>query len=128
MTPVYKTMFSAGADLTATTDVVIEPGETKLIQTGAYMPPRYPGDVLKCGILALRSSVALNSPLLLKNGIGVIDPDYADEIKVMVTNIGRESYHVIAGTRIAQLVIVPFFQAYPLSGQERLGGFGSTGV
>lgn len=126
MTPVYKTKFSAGADLTATTDVVIEPGETKLISTGAYMPPGLPSN--QCGILALRSSVALNTPLVLKNGIGVIDPDYADEIKVMVSNIGRESYHVIAGTRIAQLVIVPFFQAYPVSTQERLGGFGSTGV
>lgn len=126
MTPVHKTKFSAGADLAAATDVVIEPGETKLISTGAYMPPGLPSN--QCGILALRSSVALNTPLLLKNGIGVIDPDYADEIKVMATNIGSESYHVIAGTRIAQLVIVPFFQAYPVMGQQRLGGFGSTGV
>ena len=128
MTPVYKTKFSAGADLTATADVVIEPGETKLIPTGAYMPPHRPESILQCGILALRSSVALNSPLVLKNGIGVIDPDYADEIKVMVTNIGANSYTVEAGTRIAQLVIVPFFQAYPVMGQQRLGGFGSTGA
>lgn len=126
MTPVYKTKFSAGADLTAATGVWIAPGETKLIPTGAYMPAGIPSN--QCGILALRSSVALNSPLILKNGIGVIDPDYNDEIKVMVTNIGKESYHVIAGNRIAQLVIVPFFQAYPVMGQERLGGFGSTGV
>lgn len=128
MNPVYKTKFSAGADLTATADVTIAPGETKLIPTGAYMPRQNDWAPLQCGILALRSSVALNSPLVLKNGIGVIDPDYTDEIKVMVTNIGTSDYTVDAGSRIAQLVIVPFFQAYPVSGEDRVGGFGSTGI
>lgn len=127
MNPVYKTKFSAGADLTATASIIVNPGETHLVPTGAYMPPQRIGCALQCGILALRSSVALNTPLVLKNGIGVIDPDYQDEIKVMVTNIGTEPYIIHTGDRIAQLVIVPFVQAYHVSGDERLGGFGSTG-
>jgi dUTP pyrophosphatase len=69
----------------------------------------------------------LNSP-------GTIDEDYRGPVKVMLINLGKESFEIKNGDRIAQMVIskysrVDIEQVDELSDTNRgSGGFGSTGV
>ena len=64
---------------------------------------------------------------------GVIDPGYRGELKIVLTNLTRETQMVAPGHRIAQLRIVERIQARfeetdMLAETERgEGGFGSTG-
>ena len=65
---------------------------------------------------------------------GTIDADYRGEIKVILVNLGKDSFEVENGLRIAQMVVCPVVQAQleeinDLSETERGdGGFGSTGT
>ena len=132
MTPVHATTRSAGADLHAAETVTLEPQEVRLIGTGFSLP-----DVLQNGfeqhgsdlvfMLCNRSSVAYKKSLMILNGVGVIDQDYKDEIKVMYMNMGGVKQTINKGERIAQLVpmrYVPF--VFDIKDSERSGGFGST--
>lgn len=132
MTPKHKTTYSAGADLTASESVTIEPMQTRLVGTGFSLceiktprPASYHEIVY---MLHVRSSIAYKRGLILTNGVGVIDSDYKDEIKVMLTNLSDKPQTVIAGERIAQLVPMryqPFI--FECEENDRVGGFGSTG-
>lgn len=85
------------------------------------------------GLLAARSSLCWRG-LLMANGVGIIDAGFTGEIKVPLYNAGNTPTNVVAGERIAQLVIVPcelpkFKQVESLGDTERgEGGFGSTVV
>ena len=84
--------------------------------------------------------VALDIYLAAKNGVtvlntpGTIDADYRGEVKVILVNLGEDSFEIERGMRIAQMVIAPVTQASftevdSLSETERgSGGFGSTGT
>lgn len=125
MIPTHQTLYSAGADVCASESVTIEPGQVKLVSTGAYVP----ADTHHLNVvimLAIRSSIALKRGLSLANGVGIIDADYTDEIKVMLHNHSDKPAAIEAGERIAQLVAVPFARIYPVKSEERTGGFGST--
>ena len=110
--PKYETNGSSGMDLAANvnTNIDIDPGKTAIIPTG----------------LALSITV-LNTP-------GTIDADYRGEIKVILINLGQESFKIEKGLRIAQMVVCPVMQAQlkevdDLNETERgKGGFGSTGT
>ena len=71
--------------------------------------------------------------LRIANAPGTIDSDYRGEIKVIMTNIGRESYTIHRGERIAQLVVSPVVhvrwqQVETLAESNRgEGGFGHSG-
>ena len=70
--PKRKTKQSAGYDIESAVNVVINPGETKLIPTGikVYMKPyEWMG-------IYIRSSLAIKYGPILANGVGVIDSDY----------------------------------------------------
>lgn len=56
------------------------------------------------------------------NGVGIIDSDYKDEVKVMYRNVGTESIVLEKGERIAQIILsyLPLFEALD---NEREGGF-----
>jgi len=129
--PSYMSKGASGMDLYAAVekDVVIYTGKFQLIPTGVAVaiPSRYEGQVRP------RSGLALKHGLTLLNTPGTIDSDYRGEVKVLLLNLGAESYTVKKGERIAQLVI----QALPevnLSEVDELpptgrgeGGFGHTG-
>jgi dUTP pyrophosphatase len=128
--PARKTALSAGYDLSAAEAVEIPPGEVRLVPTGlkAYMGTN---EVL---ILAVRSSLAVKRRLVLANGIGVIDADYADNpeneghILVALENRGAQPARIEAGERIAQGLFLPYLiTADDTARGERAGGFGSTG-
>ena len=130
--PVYKTKGSVGFDIESNEDVIIKPGERKLIHTGLYIeiPSGY------------ELQVRPRSGLSLKDGfvtiLGTIDNDYRGEIGVIGVNINDTGYFQIdKGDRIAQGVLAPIEIAKfekvdsidELSKTDRgTGGFGSTGV
>ncbi len=130
--PAYATEHAAGMDLCAavSTDVVLVPGERKLIPTGISiaLPEGYEAQVRPRSGLALKNGVTvLNSP-------GTIDADYRGEIQVILANLGEETFTVARGMRIAQMVVAPYSRV-AWEEVEKLpetargaGGFGSTGT
>ena len=118
----------AGLDLSAAETVHVIPNQVTLVPTGvAVAIPA--GHV---GLLIARSSLAVKKSMTLANGVGVIDPDYRGEIQVPITPLDGGRNIVQAGTRIAELVILPI--ALPRldvvaelpESVRGLGGFGST--
>ena len=125
MIPTHKTTGSAGADLICAKEVTIQPNETALVSTGAYVPSGLPKGIAL--LLMARSSIAFKKRLLLSNGVGLIDSDYPDEIKCMYTNLNSEPVTLEKGERIAQLMPVQFtYGVFPVENNKRCGGFGST--
>lgn len=130
--PQYMTEHAAGMDLCAACeqDVVLRPGDIKLIPCGFYMavPAGYEAQVRP------RSGLALKHGIFLPNSPGTIDADYRGEVCVILGNAGREAFTVARGMRIAQLVIAPVTRATvrdvaELNATARGdGGFGHTGV
>ena len=130
--PKYETAGSSGMDLAANLDanINIEPGKTAVIPTGlAISIPR--GFEIQ---IRPRSGLAAKKKISVLNTPGTIDADYRGEIKVILINLGRESFKVEKGLRIAQMVVCPVIQAQlkevdDLNETERgKGGFGSTGI
>ena len=132
--PAYQSALAAGLDLVAavTKDAPVEiaPGGRALIPTGIAiaLPPGTEGQIRPRSGLAVRHGVTvLNTP-------GTIDADYRGELQVLLVNLGSESFVVLRGMRIAQLVVAPVRHASliacnNLDATERAaGGFGSTGL
>ncbi|PPR60588.1 MAG: Deoxyuridine 5'-triphosphate nucleotidohydrolase [Alphaproteobacteria bacterium MarineAlpha4_Bin2] len=130
--PDYATPDSAGVDLLAAVeeDVVLVPGERKLIPTGIALglPRGYEAQIRP------RSGLALKNGITLLNTPGTIDADYRGEIGVILVNLGKETFKVERGMRVAQMIVAPVFRVIwnstqSLEDSERgAGGFGSTGT
>ena len=131
--PEYQTLHSAGMDLLAALapeeTVFLPMGERALIPTGLAleMPAGYEGQIRP------RSGLALNYGVTVLNSPGTIDADYRGEVKVLLVNLGLDTFTIERGTRIAQLVIqqvarASFEVVAELEDSVRgVGGFGSTG-
>ncbi|HEX5987785.1 MAG TPA: dUTP diphosphatase [Nocardioides sp.] len=128
--PSYAHPGDAGADLTTTVDVRLEPGERAMVPTGIAV-------ALPEGYVALvhpRSGLAARFGLSIVNAPGTVDAGYRGEIKVMLVNLDpRTPVELRRGDRIAQLVIQQVEHARFVA-VERLpdsargdGGYGSTG-
>lgn len=172
--PKRGSKYSACVDLFASEDVVIGAGETKLVGLGVCINidwntvlhdyPSMSNEFLKTQQnkflkshylqLMLRSSLGKKG-LILPNGVGVIDLDYKDEIKMIIHNpieliddiakiagtndtmkIGKKInqhpeemyYEIKKGDKIAQIILIEH-KSYLFgidSEVERNGGFGST--
>ena len=148
--PTYAHLTDAGMDIYLTEDVIIHPGETKLIPTGikVAIPLGYELQVRP------KSGRSLNSKLRIANTPGTIDAGYRDEICIIADNIDQivkgaemdasgalcgilwgSDITLEKGEKIAQLVLseVPkavFYEVESVAAIEndgRKGGFGSTG-
>ena len=130
--PKYETSGSSGMDLAANIDanINIDPGKTAIIPTGLALsiPKGFEVQIRpRSGLAAKQKISVLNTP-------GTIDADYRGEIKVILVNLGQETFKVEKGLRIAQMVVCPVIQAQlkevdDLKETERgKGGFGSTGI
>ncbi len=132
--PSYQSALAAGFDLQAAVPankpLVIEPGRWTAIPTGIVLalPAGTEGQVRpRSGLAARHGVTVLNAP-------GTIDADYRGEVQVILINLGRESFPVQRGDRIAQLVIAPVrtAQLVEISSVEQTSrgarGFGSTGL
>lgn len=127
--PAYATPGAAGMDVLAAEDVMLAPGARHAVATGLAMaiPAGFELQVRP------RSGLALKHGISLANAPGTIDSDYRGELKVILVNLGQESFAVARGDRIAQLVLAPVTRGMweevdDLDATARgLGGFGSTG-
>jgi len=161
--PTRGSEFSACVDVYASEDVTIEAGATKLVELGisidideliskvipsSNVPTEYYKDEVKRFLsshylqLMLRSSLGKKG-LILPNGVGVIDLDYKDEIKMIIHNPTTQEnllrsgqgyrsnfrlFKINKGDRIGQITLLEHKSF--LFGIEttatRTGGFGST--
>jgi dUTP pyrophosphatase len=130
----------AGADLSASRDVVLAPGERALVGTGIaiVLPEGYAAFVVPRSGLAVREGVGLlNAP-------GTVDAGYRGEIQVCLVNHDPvRTVTLCRGDRVAQLVVqrVEQTEFRVLEGVTDLetlaahapsvrgtGGFGSSGT
>jgi deoxyuridine 5'-triphosphate nucleotidohydrolase len=134
--PTRGTELSAGYDLYASetmtipSSIVLPDGGVEIgraaVPTGLALaiPQGLYGRVAPRSGLALRSGIDV--------GAGVVDPDYRDELLVLLFNLGGKPFEVKVGDRIAQIVFerigVPeIVVTETLDATARIGGFGSTG-
>ena len=128
--PIQARMGDAAFDLFSAVEYAIEPGESYGVKTGIALeiPVGYEGQVRP------RSGLALNSGITVTNAPGTIDSGYRGEVRVVLHNLGKNSFHIKRGMRIAQIAIRPvpnvrFVEVDELAESERGdGGFGSTGT
>lgn len=128
--PTYAHPGDAGMDVSSLEELVIAPGERKLVRTGLKMELPMDAEAQ----IRPRSGLALKYGITVLNSPGTIDAGYRGEVGVILVNLGPESFKVEKGMRIAQMVIQPVCRAAVvevehLAGTDRgEGGFGSTGV
>jgi len=129
--PTYAHADDAGADVSALEQTVLAPHSTAAVRTGLrFAIPR--GYELQ---VRPRSGLSLNTKLRIANSPGTIDCGYADEVKILVHNMGDEPFTIVPGLRLCQLVLQAVPQAQfaevadvaPYLPADRQGGFGSTG-
>ena len=129
--PKYAKPGDAGCDLLAAEDVTLQSGGGRaLIATGIAIaiPEGY------AGFIQPRSGLAVKNGITCLNTPGLIDSGYRGELKVLLVNTDpNDSFNVVRGERIAQLVIqrvetAEFEELDALPTTKRgEGGFGSTG-
>ncbi len=130
--PKYETSGSSGMDLAANLieSLDIYPGKTLIIPTGLAfsIPKGYEAQIRpRSGLAAKKQITVLNTP-------GTIDSDYRGEVKVILINLGNQTFKIENGLRIAQMVICPIIKTNlkevdDLNETKRgKGGFGSTGI
>jgi dUTP pyrophosphatase len=131
--PEYQTAQAAGMDLFAALaqdeTLFLPMGERALIPTGLSLelPAGYEAQIRP------RSGLALNYGVTVLNSPGTIDADYRGEVKVLLVNLGLDTFTIERGTRIAQMVLqqvarASFEVVTELEESVRgVGGFGSTG-
>ncbi|CAK0775300.1 Deoxyuridine 5'-triphosphate nucleotidohydrolase [Gammaproteobacteria bacterium] len=128
--PSYQTTESAGFDIASTVDMIIPPHGVEKVPTGLIIAA--PGGHFL--LIAARSSLPLKKGLIIANGVGVIDPDYAgptDQIYILLHNFTHQPVEIKKGERLAQGIFLPFVQAIweeveSIRDDDR-GGMGSTG-
>ena len=128
--PKQGTNMSAGYDLYAYENIVIEPNTLGKVRTGVFIT--CPKNTY--ARIAPRSGLAYKN--LIDVFAGVIDRDYTDEIMVLLFNHGKDTFKINKGDRIAQMIFEkicnPKFNILSddqkLQVTDRKGGFGSTGT
>jgi deoxyuridine 5'-triphosphate nucleotidohydrolase len=119
----------AGFDVYSHDDIVIQPGESAVIDLGVAIdiPRGY------FSLMHPRSGLSIKkSTIVLAN---VIDAGYRGTIHLVVVNGGKDSWEVSKGDRVAQFVVVPIpeceiEEVEEFEGETTRGenGLGSTGA
>lgn len=129
--PERATKHAAGYDFYNPEEVKINPGEIVYVKTG--VKSLFPEEVAL--LLLNRSSNPKKKGLELANGVGLVDADYYNnpdnegEIAFAFKNTRDYIVTLEAGEKLGQGMFVPFFITNDDSVEnERVGGFGSTGV
>ena len=113
----------SGADVFATKDMIIQPGEVAAVPLGigVELPDGYDIVVHCKSGLSKEGIWAANAP---------VDAGYRGEIHAILHNTSDKDYYIWAGQKIGQLVVRPVIYADFVTdlGEERNdGAFGSTG-
>lgn len=132
--PAYETKGAAGIDLRASIDkpITLRPGDSQLISSGLKAWIKDPGYV---GLVFPRSGLGHKKGIVLGNGTGVIDSDYQGDLFISLYNRGVNDVTIEPLDRVAQLLIMPVFQAniqiveeFKEETDRGQGGLGSTGL
>jgi dUTP pyrophosphatase len=130
--PTRAHTYDAGLDLYSDEGVLLQPNDRKLISTGiaVNLAGHYVGFVAPRSGLGVKGITVVNAP-------GIIDAGYTGEVKVNLINLSDKVYKVVAGERIAQLVVqrialpnvlvVEEFTSFALGSERGEQGHGSTG-
>jgi dUTP pyrophosphatase len=124
--PLYGHKGDAGMDLFASENYELSKSEIFAVPTGisVEIPRGY------VGLIWDKSGVSLRGAHRLA---GVVDAGYRGEIKVVMVNLGQDSFIIEKGMKIAQMLIQPveepeIVEVTDLEDSSRgEGGFGSTG-
>lgn len=131
--PTYETFSAAGMDIAAFLPdgpVSIAAGERALIPTGLDIQLEHG---FECEIRP-RSGLALHNGITVLNTPGTVDADSRHEIGIILINLGKETFEIHDGDRIAQMLINSYVRVDwdPVERIDRTvrgeGGFGHTGV
>ena len=128
--PSYETEGSAAMDVATCERITFFAGELHKISTGLVV--KVPDDMVL--MVLPRSSTFERYRLIMPHSVGIIDSDYCgpdDVLKLLFLYLGEDRMEIPAGTRLAQMVMVPKVRAEIVphlpSQAENRGGFGSTG-
>lgn len=128
--PTYAHDGDAGLDLRITETVTLEPMQKLVV--GCGLACEIPSGCV--GLVFPRSGLAAKQGITLANSVGVIDSGYRGEVCAALVNQSRETVTLEAGTRVCQLVVMPYVPCDlvpvdDLNATERgASGFGSTGT
>lgn len=124
--PVREHLTDAGLDIKAKYPGIVRAGDSAVFKTGVHVQlPSW-----HCGLLVSKSGLNVNRDI---TSTGLIDEGYGGEIIIKLYNHGKEDYHVRAGDKISQLVVLPceYVPVVIVDDIESKGrgknGFGSTG-
>lgn len=122
--PRRSTIGSAGYDFFSPDRYELKPGEWTMIDTGVSLTSM-PSDCFM--MIVPRSGLSSKYGFRIRNTVGIIDSDYRDTIKAMVTV--DEPYTLFKGEKFVQGIVIPFgtFWNEIPPDKERTGGHGSTG-
>ncbi|HLD21350.1 MAG TPA: dUTP diphosphatase [Patescibacteria group bacterium] len=127
--PAYAHADDAGMDIYTVVEVTLQPGERKAVATGIAM--QIPNGCV--GLIWDKSGRALHDGIHTLSG--VVDAGYRGEIKVIVLNVSSQPVTILAGEKIAQLliqsVLSPIIEEVlqlDESSTRGIEGFGSTGL
>lgn len=128
--PTKATEGAAGYDVSCVEDIMLSPGERKLVSTGLKIAVQEGFEVQvrpRSGLAAKHGVTVVNSP-------GTVDCDYRGPLGVILLNTGAGTFCAKAGERIAQLIVAPVVNAnlvmvdeFSSTTARAEGGFGSTG-
>jgi dUTP pyrophosphatase len=132
--PSFATSGSSGFDIRANIDepIILMAGERAVVPTGLYFAIP---ETLELQVRP-RSGLAAKNGITVLNTPGTVDSDYRGEVKVILINLGNESFKINHGDRIAQGVVAPVMSGHVMKfekvesldeTQRGEGGFGSTG-
>jgi dUTP pyrophosphatase len=125
--PVRAHKEDAGLDIRAKSDALVRAGQSMTFHTGVHiqLPPG------TCGLMVSKSGLNVRHDI---TSTGLVDEGYTGEIVVKLINHGPDDYHVHAGDKITQLVVIPIWHdplieiVDHIDGAERGdAGFGSSG-
>lgn len=119
--PSYAHEGDAGADLYVCETCVVQSGETMLLRTGLALElmPGYEAQVRPRSGMSRRGLIV---------HFGTIDAAYRGEVLVTLTNTSGRPHSVLAGDRVAQLVVAPVQRIAWRQASGPLVGFGTRGT
>jgi dUTP pyrophosphatase len=130
--PLKKHKNDAGYDLFAFENVLIPPGEIKVVKTmiAFNIPPNFYGRI------AGRSGLALHHGIDVLGG--VIDSGYTGSADIILINHSKVAFEVNRGMKIAQIIFTKIYfensitlnevQSLNQKSDRNTGGFGSSGI
>lgn len=116
-------------DVYAAEDTVIPVSKVGIVETGIRVSGLTEFQEMQ---IRARSSLAARG-IIIANGIGSVDWNYRDTVKVLLLNLSGVPFAIGRGDRIAQLVFASFEEVSWVPGvidlfDDRKGGIGSTGI